>query len=81
MSGGKIKNSKSVSGDRCYLGEALVCCHSIHLNEAALFDVALSVFIRLVVVQIECLLQDKKDRKKEVRLRCLFIIIGAHLFS
>jgi len=65
---------------QCYLGEALVCCHSVHLNEAALSDVALSVFARLVVVQIECLLQDKRDRKK-VRLTPLLIFISTHLFS
>lgn len=45
MSGGGIWNSKPDSVVQCYLGEALVCCHGVHLNEAALFDVALSVFI------------------------------------
>lgn len=79
--GGKINNSKSDSVAQRYLGEALICCHSVHLNEAALFDVALSVFVRLVVVEIERLLRDKWDRKKKVRLGHLIIMISAHLFS
>lgn len=57
--GGRIKSSEPDSVVWCYLGEALICGHSVHLNEAALFDVALFVFVWLVEVQIEGLLQDK----------------------
>lgn len=46
-----------------YLCEALVGCHSIHLNEAALLDEALSVLVGFMVVQIKRLLQDERDGK------------------
>lgn len=48
-----------------YLGEALVGGHCVHLNEAALFDVALSVVVWFVVVEIKCLLQAKRVRRKK----------------
>ena len=51
-----------------YLSEALVRGDSVHLDEAALFDVALSVVVRLVVVQIEGLLDARGKQQNSNQL-------------